>query len=56
MMWIYAIICLWIYWKKINDQREGVALIALAGAVGALTWELLMLWKEIAPFFGGGFF
>ncbi len=51
MLFIFAIICFYIYWKKINTEREGVALVALAGIVGVLVIEMLLIWKEIAPFF-----
>lgn len=51
MLFIFAIICFYIYWKKINSEREGVALAALVGMVGVLVIEMLMIWKEVAPFF-----
>lgn len=51
MLFIFTIICFYIYWKKINSEREGVALSALVGMVGVLVIEMLMIWKEVAPFF-----
>ena len=51
MLFIFAIICFYIYWKKINTEREGVALVALAGNVGVLVIEMLLIWMEMAPFF-----
>ncbi len=52
MILIFSIICFYIYWKEINSERTGVALVALAGMVGTLVIEALLIWKDLAPFFG----
>ncbi len=42
---------MFLYILERNSERTEVALVALAGMVGTLVIETLMIWKDLAPFF-----